>query len=197
MQTPSYNDELLRLSSAETVDFWDSLSNGLSSLLGIKFSEETIQAMTYLLWGAIIIFIGWIVWREYKAYKSEKTDNDTSSWHDDETLQGSASDANIKAHNIDTELSNALKEQDYATAINMLYLRTLRDLNNVGRIEWMPHKTPMMYVRELNEAQMLLHELTMRFLYIKYGHYNATQETYDNALKTYNAIMQAGKGGDL
>ena len=56
---------------------------------------------------------------------------------------------------------------------------TLQRLDQARRIKWHPTKTPMMYVRELEIGADKLKEITMAFLYIKYGHYPATQEVYE------------------
>ncbi len=104
------------------------------------------------------------------------------------TEMGTAEDADIRGHNFVQEIQKAVTEGDFALAVHLRYLMALQRLDQMRRINWLPTKTPMMYVRELQEGADKLKEVTMAFLYIKYGHYPANKEVYDEVTAISQAI---------
>jgi hypothetical protein len=78
---------------------------------------------------------------------------------------------NIHEISFDEAIKNAVNNKDYRLAVRLLYLKSLKKLNDTGRITWIPNKTNSTYVNELKSAdlQERFKLLTNRFEYVWYG----------------------------
>lgn len=177
---PDYEEDIRRLMKTEKIDFSEAINGLLKSLFNIYIPEQVLSVINILMWTALICFIGWIVYKEFGSFSSKKLISDINAPTPiTETEMGTAEDADIRGHNFVQEIQKAVAEGDYALAVHLRYLITLQQLDQARRIKWQPTKTPMMYVRELETDADKLREITMAFLYIKYGHYPATLEVYE------------------
>ena len=70
-------------------------------------------------------------------------------------------------------LAAAEQHGDWRQVVRLLYLQTLRLLNDAGRIDWQPSKTPAQYVREVGEQSFT--GLSHHFVRIRYGNFEATE----------------------
>lgn len=77
------------------------------------------------------------------------------------------------------ELRRAVAERDWDQAVRMTYILTLRHLHETGRIQWLPSKTPMDFVRMVSKAPFL--QLTNSFLRVRFGKYPATEQDWHDA----------------
>lgn len=187
---PDYEEDIRRLMETEKVDFSKSINDLLKSLFNIYIPEDVLTIINFAMWGALICFLGWILYKEFGTFHMN---NDISSSTDTNinistTEMGTAEDADIRGHNFVQEIQKAVTEGDFALAVHLRYLMALQRLDQMRRINWLPTKTPMMYVRELQEGADKLKEVTMAFLYIKYGHYPANKEVYDEVTAISQAI---------
>lgn len=187
---PDYEEDIRRLMETEKVDFSKSINDLLKSLFNIYIPEDVLTIINFAMWGALICFLGWILYKEFGTFRMN---NDISSSTDTNinistTEMGTAEDADIRGHNFVQEIQKAVTEGDFALAVHLRYLMALQRLDQMRRINWLPTKTPMMYVRELQEGADKLKEVTMAFLYIKYGHYPANKEVYDEVTAISQAI---------
>lgn len=187
---PDYEEDIRRLLETEKVDFSKSINDLLKSLFNIYIPEDVLTIINFAMWGALICFLGWILYKEFGTFRMN---NDISSSTDTNinistTEMGTAEDADIRGHNFVQEIQKAVTEGDFALAVHLRYLMALQRLDQMRRINWLPTKTPMMYVRELQEGADKLKEVTMAFLYIKYGHYPANKEVYDEVTAISQAI---------
>lgn len=180
-KVPDYEEDIRRLMKTEKIDFSAAINDLLKSLFNIYIPDEVLSITNIVMWGALICFVGWILYKEFGIFRTNDiiTSNTTASTPVTQTEIGTAEDADIRGHNFVQELQKAVTEGDYATAVHLRYLITLQRLDQARRIKWHPTKTPMMYVRELEIGADKLKEITMAFLYIKYGHYPANQEVYE------------------
>ena len=181
---PDYEEDILRLSKTEKIDFSNALGDLLRSIFSIHIPESVLDVIQILMWVFLICFIGWIIYKEFGSlYFSSNTE------------MGSTEDADIRGHNFVQELQKAVYDGDFALAIHLRYLMTLQRLDNMKRIAWQPTKTPMMYVRELEKGADKLREITMAFLYIKYGHYPASKELFDDVTAISNSLCTITEEG--
>lgn len=143
----------------------------------IRFFEKHAtlsKTLTILIGVAIIVLIC------YKAglfdYLKERfaLKRKTPTW-DESTV-----DTDIYAHDLPNELQEADEEQDFPELVKLLYLTALRTLCDRGRLEWLPARTPSDYERLLEKEQAwetpAMRRLTRHYLYVCYGHYEATAE---------------------
>lgn len=195
---PNYDDELKRLNTIEGSDVGVGLNDFISQLFGFQLSDGMWLVLKILLWVGVAVLIGWVVYKEFILPELQRKDDveDEDYYQSDGSL-GTAADADIRGHNFDDELSAALSAGDFALAVNLRYLMALHDLNEYHALQWMEWKTPMMYVAEIQQCSEELRRLTLSFLYIKYGHYPATQEVYDEAVSFYDQLIAMAKGGAL
>ena len=84
-------------------------------------------------------------------------------------------------------IRNALARNDYSEAIRWKYLSVLKLLQDKGLISWEIHKTVNEYVREFKRTDLLqeFKNLSSEFLYVRYGHFEASPEEYEN-VKTWS-----------
>ena len=148
------------------------------------------------MWIALAAFVLWFLNMELGFFSSSKKTSEDELPDFEEPSMGTAEDADIRGHNFVKELQAALHNGDLVLAIHLRYLVTLQVLNNQKRIDWQPTKTPMRYVSELTVGKDLLNDITMAFLYIKYGHYPASQEVYDDVTEKYHSLCYPKEGGN-
>ena len=193
---PNYEDDILRLSKTEKLDFNSALNDLLKSIFSIHIPEGVLDVIHILMWVFLICFIGWILYKEFGSYYSAPSvESIDPQYFAPNTEIGSKEDADIRGHNFVQEIQKAVYDGDFALAIHLRYLMTLQRLDTMKRIKWQPTKTPMMYVRELNWGADKLREITMAFLYIKYGHYPANQEIFDEVTAISNTLCTMTKEG--
>lgn len=195
---PDYEEDILRLSKTEKIDFSKAINDLLRSIFSTHIPEGVLDVIQILMWAFLICFIGWIIYKEFGSfYRAPSVDNIDPQYFSSNTEMGSTEDADIRGHNFVQELQKAVDDGDFALAIHLRYLMTLQRLDNMKRIKWQPTKTPMMYVRELEWGADKLKEITMAFLYIKYGHYPANREIFDEVTAISNTLStMTEKGGE-
>lgn len=193
---PDYEEDILRLSKTEKIDFSKAISDLLKSIFSIHVPEGVLDVIQILMWAFLICFIGWIIYKEFGSfYRAPSVDNIDPQYFSSNTEMGSTEDADIRGHNFVQEIQEAVNDGDFALAIHLRYLMTLQRLDNMKRIKWQPTKTPMMYVRELEWGADKLKEITMAFLYIKYGHYPANREIFDEVTAISNTLSTMTEEG--
>ena len=185
---PDYEEDIRRMMKTDEIDFSQALNDMLKALFNIYIPEPVLEVIKIVLWIVLICFVGWILFREFGNFYHD-TDFMPEEKHSfSSTELGSAEDADIRGHNFVKEIQTAIADGDFAHAIHLRYLMTLQRLDIMRLIVWEPYKTPMMYVREMPIDAHKLKDITMTFLYIKYGHYPANQTIFDEVTTIYNEL---------
>lgn len=91
-------------------------------------------------------------------------------------LEYDVEDEDIYSIDFDTRISTAVEQCNWREAARLTHLKTLRLLADKGRIEWAHYKTPTQYTTE--ERSVEFRDMTNEFLRVRYGHYDADEETY-------------------
>ena len=99
-------------------------------------------------------------------------------------------DDTIYGIDFEQQIEVALGRDDYRTALRMIYLQTLKWLDDNHHIHWQPQKTPSQYVREYRCAPF--NTLTTLFIRIRYGGFEADRALVDKALRMRAAVCQGG-----
>lgn len=89
------------------------------------------------------------------------------------------------------EMNKALLAGDYAALVRLIYLRTLRTLDEEGRISWRIYKTPTEYAYELRQPAFIT--MTRHFLRVRYGKFGASEALCDE-MRALQAEVE--KGGE-
>lgn len=174
-----YSRELVQVKSSTWQWMSDRLAEWYQSLLNSVFPNENnwylwlIVALVVI--GIIIAIV--VVRNRYLLRLKENTDSGYVVT--DDTIYGIDFEQQIKA---------ALGRNDYRTALRMIYLQTLKWLDDNHHIHWQPQKTPSQYVREYRCAPF--NTLTTLFIRIRYGGFEADRALVDEALRMRTAVCQ-------
>lgn len=144
-------------------------------------------SVDYRVWLTVfgIIVAGVVVWFVAK--------NGGSLFRRLETRGGGTDDLARDIHSIDfgREIAAALRRKDWSRAVRLVYLQTLKQLSDGGRIDWQPYKTPTQYLYEVDSPAF--RQLTNLFLQVRYGNYEAVAAMVDDARRWQE---ETGKGGE-
>ncbi|MGZ4000420.1 MAG: DUF4129 domain-containing protein [Mucilaginibacter sp.] len=155
--------------------FWNWVGRLLSKLPGGGHAATVIK---YLLIGALAFLVIWLILRLLKIdfmrlFGKRKKEGE---------IPYSEFIENIHDINFDEALNNALADKNYRLAVRLLYLRSLKQLNDAGLIHWRMEKTNLAYLNELEnpDYKKLFGALTVRFEYVWYGDFPINGEVFQN-----------------
>jgi len=159
------------------------LAEVVSEWLNETFDVVLDSDVTYwalLILGALVVaFALWLYWRFrpklfVKGEKNGALDYDVT----EDTIYGV---------DFDKDISKALKAADYRQAVRLLYLQTLLHLQNTGRIDWQPSRTPAQYMRQADIAPFS--DMSRHFIQVRYGNYQATSDLFDRMKALQKEVM--------
>jgi hypothetical protein len=89
---------------------------------------------------------------------------------------------NIHEINFDTSIEQAIAQHNYRLAVRLLYLKSLKQLNDLGLIHWQIDKTNSAYINELQNAEQreAFTVLTRQFEYVWYGEFAVNGQAFQN-----------------
>jgi hypothetical protein len=89
---------------------------------------------------------------------------------------------NIHQITFEEEIEKALSQRNYRLAIRLLYLSTLKQLNDANFIHWQADKTNSAYINELTDAEkrQSFSILTRQFEYVWYGDFPVDGPSFQN-----------------
>jgi hypothetical protein len=101
---------------------------------------------------------------------------------------------NIHEINFDESINKALADKNYRLAVRLLYLRSLKQLNDAGLIHWRMEKTNLTYLNEIEnpDYKQLFGALTIRFEYVWYGDFQINSDAYqriDTMFREFNSRL--------
>lgn len=158
---------------AEVVNEW------IKDTFDVVLDSDITYWLLLILGALVVAFAGWLYWRFHpklfvKGEKNGALDYDV----EEDTIYGV---------DFDKDISKALKAADYRQAVRLLYLQTLLHLQNAGRIEWQPSKTPAQYMRQADIPPFS--DMSRYFIQVRYGNYEATGDLFDRMKLLQEAVM--------
>lgn len=89
---------------------------------------------------------------------------------------------NIHQITFEEEIEKALNQRNYRLAIRLLYLSTLKQLNDAHLIHWQLEKTNSTYLNELSDVgqRQSFGVLTRQFEYVWYGDFPVDRQSFQN-----------------
>lgn len=95
---------------------------------------------------------------------------------------------NIHEINFDYDIESALAQRNFKLAVRLLYLHSLKQLNDAGLIHWQIDKTNTAYINELTNAdqRQSFGLLTRQFEYVWYGNFPIDEQ----AFRSINILFQ-------
>ncbi|AQG82048.1 hypothetical protein AWR27_23785 [Spirosoma montaniterrae] len=102
---------------------------------------------------------------------------------------------NIYEINFDTAIEEAITRQDFRLAVRLMYLQTLKYLDEAGQINYQPDKTNRQYVYELANSpqQDEFETLTRQFEFVWYGDFpvdDALFSVVKAKFTTFNQVVR-------
>ncbi len=91
----------------------------------------------------------------------------------------------------DQETKNAILHGDHAQLVRLVYLSTLRSLDEAGRIAWRIYKTPSQYAREMHQDEFS--KMTYHFQRVRYGKFGATPALYEQMKELQGKVLKGGE----
>lgn len=156
------------------------INEWLSEQLGVVLDSD-ITYYTLIILGVLVLgFIAYLVWWRRRApfLRNEKAG----------MLDYELEEDTIYGVDFSALLAEAERHADWRQAVRLLYLQTLKQLSDAGRIDWLPSKTPAQYVREVGDEQFTA--LSQHFVRIRYGNFEATEAVYRAMQNCQAAIVQ-------
>ena len=173
-----YSRELMQSDKS----IWDQLSDWLTTLLTHTAHWSFDSDSSLIFWIiATVVIVGAVVailFVRHPALFMRQSVTDK--------LDYTVTEDTIYGIDFDAMIARAMTRADYAAAVRLIYLQTLRRLSDAGRIKWIRSKAPMQYVRELGDAHF--RQLTLRFLQVRYGCYACSQAEADEMLRWQQAV---------
>lgn len=172
--------------------FWRNFWRWIDRLFGERQTTTSKPSMwpVVLKYTTIVICIGLIVFAIFKLagvdLKFLTGKSKTVDVPYDESLE------NIHEISFDDEIGSTLQNGNYRLAVRLLYLQTLKHLSDKGMIDWLPNKTNLAYVIEVqkhngyNEFAIL----TNQFEYIWYGDFNIDKITFGGIQQSFQQFNQ-------
>jgi hypothetical protein len=99
---------------------------------------------------------------------------------------------NIHEVNFEAEIEKAIAGHNYRIAVRLLYLYSLKQLNDAGIINWEAGKTNMTYLNELPEGErkQLFRLLTRQFEYVWYGDFRVDSASFTEINTLFKQFKQ-------
>lgn len=159
--------------------------NVLRAVFGNRVVDQYGEHILVSIFIMAVLLLGWFIYKKRPGLfaRTRKA-----------PLRYSVYEDTIYNVDFDTAISQALAQQDYREAIRLLYLHTLKQLNDREIIDWQPHKTPSEYIYEVKKAELKvpLRKLTQEFLRIRYGNFEATAPLFEEMTGWQQEIQKGG-----
>jgi hypothetical protein len=99
---------------------------------------------------------------------------------------------NIHELDFENEIDNAIANNNYRLAVRLLYLSSLKHLNETGLINWQLEKTNSAYISELPEGEKrkAFSMLTRQFEYVWYGNFHIDGNVFKSVRSSFQQFKQ-------
>ena len=179
-----YNREL----QAPELDLYRWLSMQLMKFLekifGSRFAAEYTEPILILIFILIVLLLVWFLYRKRPELFMRAGKKVIAYTVHEDTIYGV---------DFQAEIAMALSRGDYKEATRLLYLQTLKILSDKEIIDWQLYKTPTQYIYEVKPETRRepFRDLTNRFLRVRYGNFEATEQIF-NEMKELQAAVEKG-----
>lgn len=179
---PQYDYDREIVSGGESLLEWlrRVINEWLYEHLDIVLGDDVAN---YILIGVgvlVVLFLAFLYWRlRPKLFMRSSKEEDIEYNVQEDTIYGV---------NFDADIAKALRAKDYRQAIRLIYLQTLLHLQNAEKINWQPSKTPVEYMRQVNNSEFA--KMSHHFIRVRYGNFEATQELFEE-MKELQAILNS------
>ena len=166
----------------------EQISRFFDSIFGSRFYEDNATFIYVMLGLMVVVGFVYFLYRKHPELFGRSGKVELTAMMTEDSIYGVDFEAGI---------ARALSEQNYREAVRLVYLQTLKNLSDAGRIDWKPYKTPTEYTREVPTADFRL--FSMHFLRVRYGNFSAAQPLVDEMQQLRQTILhdlrEIRKGG--
>jgi len=150
----------------------------LSDQFDVVLGEDVVNYILIGIGVLVVLFLVFLYWRlRPKLFmRGEKEDE----------LPYDVQEDTIYGVNFEADIAKALREKDYRQAVRLIYLQTLLHLQNAEVIDWQPSKTPVQYMRQVNNPAFTT--MSHHFIRVRYGNFEATKELIDEMQELQSAL---------
>lgn len=180
-----YNSQLVQRNVNLIDMFKEWFRNLLRQIFNSDIADKYSDLILIVLILVVILLLVFLVYKKrpelfYRAKKLHSSDV-----LEEETIYGV---------DFSKEIALALGKKDFYMAVRMAYLQTLKYLSDHHHIDWQTYKTPTEYLYEMNrkEVKEEFKGLTNCFLLVRYGNFEATEETYRTVKNLQQVILKGG-----
>lgn len=176
----------------QNLSFWDRFWNWVWHLLHSQKQGESVKYSSpyigYIFWAVIAGIILFVIIK-FAANNGINIFNRRSMQID---AFESGVIENIHEISFDDEIEKAKTQGNYRLAVRLLYLRTLKQLNDAGLINWQIEKTNAAYLNELNDAEQrqVFRTITRQFEFVWYGEFAVDSASFQNINQLFNHFKQ-------
>lgn len=181
---PAYNYQRELVSPDTNLFEWVDrlLEKWLGNLLGshslVGYSEVLLICLAII----FLLLLIWFIYRKHPGFFMHSAKSSVSYTVEEDTIYGV---------DFPNEIAEALNQRDYKGAVRLLYLQTLKRLNDDNRIDWQPYKTPSQYNSEV--GMPAFRTLTVHFLRVRYGNFEADETLFCQMKHLQEIIWKGGK----
>lgn len=150
---------------------------------GVATANYSASIFRYIIIAAFIVLIVFVVIKftgvDFRLFSGKS-----------KTITVPYTESSDNIHEIDfkTEIDKAIMNANYRMAVRLMYLHSLKKLNNSNLINWQPEKTNQTYIKEIADPhkreQFSL--LTTQFEYIWYGEFFIDKENFNLVKNSYD-----------
>jgi len=177
-------DDVAPASSSWWDRFWRWFWNWVNELFSGGKTAPFVKYLVIVLAIAIIVFI--VIKLIGVDFKLLTGKSKAISVPYEESLE------NIHEINFDDQIEKAMSSKNFRLVVRLLYLKTLKQLNDQNLINWQPEKTNQTYVAELQNQEF--HEgfakLTTQFEYIWYGEFYIDEKAFESIRASFQHFNQ-------
>lgn len=176
-----YNRELIApdINLFESFNRW--FAKVMTKIFGNGFVAENSELILIGIAILLLVLIGWFVYRKHPGLFVHSRKDGLPYTVAEDTIYGVDFAGAIDA---------ALSRGDYREAVRLLYLQTLKRLDEEGRIDWQPYKTPTQYIYEVKPPAF--RQLTHHFLRVRYGNFEADETLFRTMRSLQDEVQKGG-----
>lgn len=176
-----YNRELIApdINLLESFNRW--FAKVMTKIFGNGFVAENSELILIGIAILLLVLIGWFVYRKHPGlFVYSRKDG----------LPYTVAEDTIYGVDFARAIDAALSRGDYREAVRLLYLQTLKRLNEEGRIDWQLYKTPTQYIYEVKSPAF--RQLTHHFLRVRYGNFEADETLFRTMRSLQDEVQKGG-----
>ncbi|MBQ9646075.1 MAG: DUF4129 domain-containing protein [Prevotella sp.] len=161
------------------------ISDWLGERLGMIIDSKVTNIVLVCLGVVLILLFAWLVMRRRHAVVGGAGETGMLNYElEEDTIYG-----------IDfaADLAQMVAEGNWRQAIRLVYLHTLKQLSDAGRIDWQPSKTPAQYVGEVGSEPFAA--LSRHFVRVRYGNFGADEQLFHEMQRLQTLVVQQKEEG--